>query len=44
MKNYDIVETIILEKGNIDRDFQKSLEEKLLKKIDKKIILYFLIL
>ena len=36
MKKYEIVKTIIMEKGNIDRDFQNSLKEKLLKRVEKK--------
>lgn len=55
MKRYEIVKTIIMEKGNIDRDFQNSLREKLLKRIEKrnnfiysfnmkKLILTFLLL
>lgn len=36
MKRYEIVKTIIMEKGDIDRDFQNSLREQLLKRIEKK--------
>lgn len=36
MKKYEIVKTIIMEKGNIDRDFQNSLRKKLLKRIEKR--------
>ncbi len=36
MNRYEIVKTIIMEKGNIDRDFQNSLRKNLLERIEKK--------